>query len=236
MVRRKLKRLLAPSFWKVAKKKFTWVVSPSPGPHKKFECIPLQILLRDILKVVETGREAKKVIARGEVWVDGKPRKDYAYPAGLYDVVWIPKLKKIFRIISTPKGLELVEIDEKEKDVKLVKILNKTTIKGGKTQLNLNDGKNILVEDGSKFKTGDSLLIKLPSLEIVEHLPLKKGMLALIMKGKNKGKMGKVVELIPGKFRTKPKVILEVNGNKIEALKDYVFVIGKDKPIIKVVK
>jgi len=70
-----LKRLAAPEFWPIPKKKYTWVFSPSPGPHKKEECIPLAIVVRDILKLAETGKEAKRIIKAGEVIVDGKVRR-----------------------------------------------------------------------------------------------------------------------------------------------------------------
>lgn len=60
----KLKRLLVPSFWKVPKKVAKWTVAPRPGPHKKFEGIPLQIIVRDILNLAETGKEAKSIIKK----------------------------------------------------------------------------------------------------------------------------------------------------------------------------
>ena len=60
----KLKREWAPEFWKIAKKTKAWAFSPSPGPHPMKECIPLGTVLRDMLKVVETGAEAKKIIKK----------------------------------------------------------------------------------------------------------------------------------------------------------------------------
>ena len=229
----KLKRLLAPDFWKVAKKEMTWVVSPRPGPHKKFECIPLLIIVRNILGFAETGREAKRIIKKGEILVDGKPRKDHAYPVGLFDVVSIPRIGKHYRVVISKKGLKLTEIDEKESGVKICKIKNKTAVKGGKIQLNLHDGKNILVEKkDDKFKTGDSLLVSLPHLKILKHIPLENGSLVVVVKGKNKGKLGKVKEILSGKFNVKPKVIMEADGKEIEVLKEYVYVVGKEKPNI----
>ncbi len=233
----KLKRLLAPDFWKIAKKEMTWVVSPRPGPHKKFECIPLLIIVRNILGFAETGREAKKIIKRGEILVDGKPRKDHAYPVGLFDVVSIPKIGKHYRVVISKKGLKLVEIDGKEAGIKICKVKNKVVVKGGKIQLNLHDGKNILIEKREdKFKTGDSVLVSLPNLKILKHIPLEVGSLAVVVKGKNKGKVGKVKKILAGKFNVKPKIIMDVDGKEIEVLKEYVYVVGKDKPEIKVIE
>ncbi|MEM5879383.1 MAG: 30S ribosomal protein S4e [Candidatus Aenigmatarchaeota archaeon] len=228
----KLKRLLAPDFWKIPKKKMTWAVSPRPGPHKKFECIPLLVIVRDILGLAETGKEAKNIIKRGEVWVDGKPRKDPNYPTGLMDVVSIPKMNKHCRIIPYEKGLKLIEISEKEANSKILRISNKKMVKKAKVQLNFHDGKNLLV-DKDVYKTGDSVLIELPS-KIINHIKLEKGALGLILKGKNAGKLAKVIEIVLTRTQEPRKVICETDGKKLEVVFDYFFVVGKEAPAIKV--
>jgi len=229
----KLKRLLAPKDWRIARKKFKWTVSPSPGPHSKFEYAPLQIIVRDILHFAETGKEAKIIIKKGEVLVDGKPRKDHAYPVGLFDVVSVPKIKEIYRVVPTSSGLDLVKIDEKESNLKICRINDKKTLKDGKIQLNLNDGKNLLVA-GGKYKTGDSLLIEIPSLKIVEHIPMEKGCTGIVVKGKNSGMMCVVDKVYEGLFKKQAKVLCNVNKEKLEILRDHLFVVGKDKPLITV--
>lgn len=229
----RLKRLRAPKFWKIPKKGTKWTVSPRPGPHKKFEGIPLQLLVRDILKLVETGKEAKTIIRKGKIFIDGKPRKDHAFSVGLMDIVAIPELKKFYRVLPTSKGLSLTEIPEDGSNLKLCRINNKKTISKGKTQLNLHDGKNILVPK-DVYKTGDSILLQLPEQKIVDHVKLEKGNLILIFKGKNMGSIGEVKEIIETRTREPNKVICEIEGNKTETIKDYVFVVGKNKPIITV--
>jgi small subunit ribosomal protein S4e len=220
----KLKRLLAPEFWKVPKKTFKFTVSPRPGPHKKFECIPLLIIVRDILKLAETGSEAKKIIKRGEILVDGRKRKDHAYPVGLMDVVSIPRINKHYRVVPCEKGLELVEIDENEARKKICRINNKTILKKGKVQLNLHDGRNIVVEKDD-YKTGDSLVIEVPSQKILQHIKFKVGSLGLILKGKMAGKKGKIEKIIERKsLRESKKVVCDVEGKKLEISKEYFFV------------
>lgn len=228
----KLKRLLAPKFWRVPKKVAKWTVAPRAGPHKKFESIPLQIIVRDILKLAETGKEAKSIIKKGEVFVDGKVRKDHAYAAGLMDVVAVPKIKKYFRVVPTEKGLELVEIEESETDKKICRIKNKASVKKGKLQLNLHDGKNLLV-DKDVYRTGDSLLLKLPEQKILEHIKLENGNIGLIVKGKNSGRLVRIKELVISRSREPNKVICDLENKEIEVLKDYVFVVGKEEPAIK---
>lgn len=234
MARVRLKRLLAPKFWGLEKKQAYWAISPKPGPHKKSECIPLGVIVRDLLGLAETLKEAKKIIKKGEILIDGKPRKDHAFPVGLFDVISIPKIKKHFRIVPFKKGLKLVEIDEEESKLKICRIENKTAVRKGKFQLNLHDGKNLLVEDEG-FKTGDSLLLELPKLKIFKHLPLEPAAIGVAIKGKNAGKMVKILEIKEGKFKQPPKIIGECEGRKVEILKKYVFVVGKEKPEVRVI-
>lgn len=228
----KLKRLLIPSFWKVPKKVFRWAVSPKPGPHPKFYSIPLQVVVRDILKLVETGKEARTIIKRGEILVDGKARKDHAYPTGLFDVISVPRLKKSYRIVPFLRGLKIIEVPEKESNLKICKIKNKTVMKKKRMQINLNDGKNIFAD--GKYSTGDSLLLEVPSLKIIQHIPLEKGSLGIVSMGSNAGKIGEVKEVIHGKMREEPKVVCEIEGKTQSILKERFFVIGKDKPLITV--
>ena len=219
------------------RKKKTWVVSPRPGPHKKFESIPLLILIRDILKLVDAGMDAKKIIKAKEIFVDGKPRNDHKYPVGLFDVVEIPKLGKQYRVVPTHKGLDIIEIPKKEAKLKLCRIKGKTMIRDEILQLNLHDGKNIPIKKEKKvkdvYKTGDSLSIEIPSQKIVEHIKMEKGSSAVLIGGQNIGKVVKIKDIIKTKSREPNKVICETKEKEFEATKDYVFVVGKTKPVIK---
>ena len=230
----KLKRLLAPEFWRVPKKARKYVVAPIPGPHAKFESIPLLILVRDILQLAEKYKDAKKIIKRGEILVDGKVRKDHRFPVGLFDVITIPKLDKHYRIVSAKKFLSVVEISKKEANLKLCKIKIKKKIKGGKLQLGTHDGRTFVV-DKNDYNTHDSLLVQIPENKIKEKLEFKEGMLGLVLKGKNSGRVGKIKEIRPGKFRVPSKVILVIDDVEVEALKRDVFIVGKEKPVITVV-
>ncbi len=228
-----LKRLLAPSFWRVPKKEKKWVVTPRAGPHPKLFSIPLSTILTHIISIAATTTEAKKIIRKGEIFVDGKRRKDYAYPVGLLDTLSVPALKKFYRVVPNTKGLELVETSEKENNLKICRVDKKTILKKSKTQLNLHDGKNILVANGN-YKTGDSLLLELPSLKIVEHLPLEKGNIGIISRGTGAGKLGKIKELIKGTMREPQKVLCGVDKEDRIVSRDSFIVVGKEKPVIKI--
>ena len=103
-----MKRMSAPRWWPILRKERKFVIAPR-GSHPKELSLPLLVLIRDVLKIAETGREAKGIITRGEVLVDKKKRKDPKYGVGLFDVVEIPVMNKAWRIV--PKnGLSIIEI------------------------------------------------------------------------------------------------------------------------------
>ena len=211
-------------------------MKPSPGPHKTFESIPLLVIVRDILKLVDTAKEGKKIIKAREILVDGKARRDHKYAVGLMDVMDIPKIKKTYRIVPKKYGLDLEEIPTKEANLKLCRVNGKSLIRKGKIQLNLHDGRNITIEAKTKkdeFKTGDSVLIELPSQKIVEHIKLAKGNLGIIMGGQNKGEFVKIIDLKKTRSREPNKVVCDLKGREFDAIKDYIFIVGQNKPVIK---
>lgn len=241
-MKKHMKRLLAPKFWKIGRKEKKFAVRPRAGPHALRECIPLLVIVRDILEIVEKGREAKSVIKQRAVLVDGKVRTDHKYPVGLMDVVEIPTLGLVYRLVPTAKGLDLLSLTKaeakKEANKKLCKVIGKTTRRGGKAQLNTHDGRNVRVIKGEakKYKTGDSLVIELPSQKILNHLKMEKGNMVVVTRGKNAGRFAKILEIVTPKAKEPTKAICEVvSGDKerIEVLKTHMFVVGKTKPLIK---
>jgi len=237
-----LKREASPAFWPIHRKEFTWAVKPRPGPHPINRCIPLVLIVREILGLAETRKEARKIISQGKVKVDGKVRRDDRFPAGLMDVISIPELKANYRILPSEKGLTLYPIDEKESEFKLCRIENKTVIRGGHIQLNLHDGRNLLIRvedprnvEEDKYRTLDTLMISIPDQEIIEHLRLEKGMSAILIDGKNIGKHGIIssIEEQTGRKRRNLLVNIEDEKGKIyQSILGYAFVIGDKTPRI----
>jgi len=236
-----LKRHPAPAFWPIKRKEFKWTVKPSPGPHPIERCIPLQIIVRDIQGYAENAREAKMIIARGEVKVDGRVRRDRRFPVGLMDVVEVPKLNKAFRLVPHPMHyLFLHEIPLSEAAFKLCRIEGKTTVKGGHIQLHLHDGRNILirVSDPRKpvedvYRTMDVLKLSLPDSAILDHFQLEPGAVAVAIGGKNIGRVGRIVEISQAVFREQRLVTLEAkDGERFTTSYPYTFVLGRERPVI----
>lgn len=218
-----MKRYSMPEFWPLPRKTETFVTAPMSGPHPKYSCIPLKVIVRDMLKLAENSGEAKKILNEGKVLVDKKIRKEPRFPVGLMDVFEIPELHLMYRVNVDKRGLRMEKLDKEETTFKLCRITGKTTLKGGAHQLNLHDGRNI-VSKGS-YGVGDSLMIEIPSQNILKHFSLKKGEHAFIIAGRNTGVRGKIKDIKERKsMLEKSTVTIESEKGDIETLKDYVMV------------
>jgi len=227
MVKRHLKRLVAPRSWKIKRKGITFVTRPNPGMHSKKNSTSINIVLRDMLGYTKTTRDIKMVIADKGILVDKKQIKDHRFSVGVMDLIEMPKINKSFRILLNKKGnLYPVEIKGDETKIKLCKIVGKSVIKKGKIQLNLNDGRNIII-DKNNYGTGDTLVIQLPEQKIKEHLKLEKGAFVYLSGGKHKGESGIIEEIKDSKIKVKSK-----HGGSFQTSKKFAFVVGKEKSII----
>lgn len=228
-MKRHLKRLVIPKSWSVKKKGLVFVIKPDAGPHPLKLGLPLSVVIRDILGIAKNSKEVRKILHDNETLVDGIRRKELKFPVGIMDVIEFKKSNEFFRVVLDKGKIRLIPIDKKERGIKPCKIIGKTLVKG-KTQLNLYDGKNILVEKDT-YNVGDIVVISLPKQEIKEHIKLEKGCLIYLIGGKHSGDIGKIEDIISNKITYKGK-----NGEIIETLKKYVFVIGKDKPVVSLAK
>lgn len=238
----RLKRKPAPRFWPIHRKEAVWIVRPSPGPHSLEKCLPLSLVLRDILGLAETRKEAKKIIGQGKVYVDGKVRRKDDFPVGLMDVISMPDLNKFYRILPSHKGLFLSPIGKEEADFKLLRVEDKTIAKNGNLQIAFHDGSNLLVkmEDSESpekvvYETFDTLKLGLPEKQVLDKLKTKKGNIAVITGGKNIGKQGKIVEVekTEAKKRRNALVVIEdEKGNRYQTILDFVFSVGGAKSLI----
>lgn len=230
-MKRHLKRLAAPRAWRIPRKEKKWTVKTAPGPHRIEKSIPLLLVLRDLLNHARTSREARKIINGGKVMVDKKVREDYKFPVGLMDVLEIPESKERWIVLFDKHGkIKLNKLTIKRAKNKLCKLLNKTIVKGGKVQLNLHDGRNILIDPKDDiYKTKDSLLIDLKKKSIVGHVPFKEGSKALVTGGKHISKIAEIKEFRVNRGPGANTVVLKDGEEEFETIEDYVFVVGEEK-------
>jgi len=229
----KLKRQTIPAFWQIGRKEKRFALTVSSGTHPIAKSYPLAILLRDILKVVNTMREAKQVITSGEIKVDGIVRQDIHFPVGLMDVVEISSLDTTYRMV--PKdGLIVapIEIPKEEKSLKLCKVTRKVTVSGKKLQYGFHDGRTLVGDQ--KINVNDTCLLTIPEQKVTNTMKLEKGSTALVISGDNAGAIGKVDDIRAGTFILPKRVLVAFEDRRVELPIDMVMAVGVDKPTIKV--
>jgi small subunit ribosomal protein S4e len=227
-----MKRLNAPRTVRLHRKERVWTIRTSPGPHSLKQSIPLGLIIRDYLKLTDTLKEAKRVISNGEIYVDGKIVKSYKHPCGLMDVITIPTIKKDYRLLFDRRGkLTLVPIKAEEAKYKLCRIENKTIVKEKQVQLNLHDGRNKIVKK-DEYKTGDVLKISFEKQKIDDIYKFEKGAVSMIIGGSHIGEIANIgdIEIIDS---PKSNLATMKGSTEFTTLKEYVFPIGKNKPIIE---
>ena len=222
-----LKRLVAPRSWSIARKQNVWTTRPMPGKHSLEGAIPISTILRDYLNVCDTNREAKYILNSGAVLVDQRAVRKPKYPVGLRDVISLPAMKRHYRTMIDDHGrLQFVEIKAAESQWKLLRVENKTVVKGGKVQLNLHDGTNMISD--KKVKTGDVLQVSLPDLKIKKVFEFKEGSQAFIMGGADVGSLSEIKgsEITRS---TKPNLVMY---DGFQTIKSYSFVVGDKKSLV----
>jgi len=233
-----LKRLPAPSYWPIHRKEAEWAPKPDPGAHKSNSCLPLGIIRRDALGMAKTRREVVRILSQGKVKIDGRIRTEENFPVGLMDVVELADANIAYRVLPIErKGLSLVRITKEEAKFKLCKVIRKKVAPKGLLQFGVHDGRNVTLPkdaESAKYETNDTLRLGLPAQRILNHLKFEKGYTALVVAGRNLGKVGKIVDTQQG-TATRPAMVTieDQTGNKIDTIVDYTFVVGTDKPAIK---
>ena len=192
-----IKRIAAPKTWPVRKKESKYLMKPKAGKNLDL-CLPICIILRDVLNLVKTKHEFKKVLNDKDIYVNNKIVKEANHPVGFFDIISIPRIKKHYRLeISANKKITALEIDEKDSHNKPYKVIGKTILKGGRLQLNLYEGANFIggKDEMKKIKVNDSVLVDMAKNNIIKHIPLQTGSFAWITKGKHIGKNGRITDV-----------------------------------------
>ncbi|MHA1144710.1 MAG: 30S ribosomal protein S4e [Candidatus Helarchaeota archaeon] len=237
-----LKRYSVPKFWGLHTKEKTWAVKPMPGPHGINESIPLLNLIRDVFKLANTNKEAKIVLSKREIMIDNVIRTEAKFPVGFMDTIEIPKIKKTYRVLyKYRRGLVPFEIPEEEKNTKLCRVIGKTVLKGNRLQLNLHDGRNIIISDDierkdelKNVKIRDVLKITVPDQEVLDIIKFKEGNLVLVTAGKHLGQYGVIKSIIQRLGTQANTVVIESKDETFETKLDYAFVLGETEPLISV--
>ncbi len=232
--RRHVKRLAKPKAVPIPAKKAVYLKKVQPGPHPDHSSVGVGTMLVELLKVAKTAREARTLLRSGAVLVDGRPVRDMGFPVGLMDSVSIPATQIHFRVTFAKGKLVFSKITPENAKFKLCRVNSKRRLSKSKTQLNLHDGRNILVGDGSKYSTGGTLKVSLPDQEILEFLPLSKGATCFVYQGRHSGTIAILEELFERESSHATEARLaSADGSAFTTLKNYLLVVGKDFVLAK---
>lgn len=233
----KAKRSASPEFWQISRKDKRFVVRTSPGPHPKAYSYPLLVVLRDVLNLAKTRKEALSVLNEGKVSVDGRVVKSESFPVGLMDVIDFPDVGRSFRMVPHYGRLVPVEIGSKEKDLKLCHVRSKKTVRGSKLSYGLHDGRVIFPEAEVDIKPGDACIIKVPGQEFQASFRLGKETLALLIRGEKSGEIATVEDLKSGTYsRGSIATIRFADGTSSELPTSVLLPLGKQVPEITLTK
>ncbi len=237
----RLKRKPAPAFWPIHRKELPWVVKPQSGSHSLEKCVPLTLVLRDMLGVAQTRKEGKLILAQGKVSVNGVVYKRDDIPVGLMDVIAMSDSNQYYRVMPSHKGLILAPISKEESTVSLVRVENKSTVTNG-VQIALHDGSNLLVKVADPknpvevtYETFDILKISYPEKTVLATLKTKEGNLAIITGGKNVGTIGKIVEIEKTEAKKRRQALVTVEdakGTRYQTIMDFIFSLGEAAPMV----
>lgn len=234
-----LRRATAPSWWPITRKGFVWAVKPSPGPHPASLSVPIAVILRDVLRYAYTLREVRRILAEKKVYVDWKAITDYKYPVGLMDTIYLKDAEEYYRMLPHPtKFYMLHAISEKESEIKPLRVKNKVTIKNAKIQLTFHDGRSLVIDTSNELyksvRTLDTIVLNLKTKKILSHLPLKQGVIAYVINGRNVGFVGRVESIQPIFKRLRAVTELRsLDGQAVtRTILEYIMVVGKEEPAI----
>lgn len=224
------KRLSAPKNYPIDRKSTTYVIG-GKGPHPTDDGLPLLVVLRDVLGYADSKKEANQVMGDGKVLVDGTPRKNPAYTVGFMDVISFPDMDEHYRVLFDTRGFLLKEVEDS--DLKLARVKRKTTLKGGVTQVNLEDGNNLEVDDNHDTKS--SLVLSLPDKDVEKEIAFEEGNVAYVKGGKHAGTLATITEITEERGGQQRTVTLETEDDEeFKTVERNVFMVGEDEPEVDV--
>ena len=222
------KRLAVPKSWPVERKEETYTTKAAAGPHGE-SGVPLLIVLRDVLGYVDSKKEARYALGEDSVLVNGKAVSDERQPIGMFDILAFREREEYYRVFPDEGGrLSLTPIDADSAGSKLGKIVGKTQITGGDTQLALHDGATLLVEDATEYDTNDSIVVSNDDDDIVAHFTYGEGALVTAVSGSHAGRIGTIdeIQVTPGSSANN--VLIEDGDDRFETIEEYVVVIDEN--------
>jgi small subunit ribosomal protein S4e len=230
-----LKRLRAPDSWHIPKKTNKFITKTAPGPHNA-NAMPITVWLRDHMGFALTKKEVKQILSQKDIIINGRPCRNPNMGIGIFDIISLPKIGKHYRILRDKRGRhKTIEINAESARTRLAKVRGKTIVPGGKVQLNLRYGANILADN--RYKPGDSVIISLSDEDrftIIDHFPFAVGNMAMVIGGKHSGKIAKITDIqkIPGSVPNRVTLTDASTGTMFDTVETYIYMVGRETPAL----
>lgn len=229
--RKHLKRHSMPTAWPTFRKTATFAVKPKPGSMKQKYIVPVVVMLRDVLNLVHTTKEAKYTVFKKYLKLNGREVQDIKTPIGIFDILEIEKIGKKYSFLFDTQGrIKVFEVSDSNV---YTKVINKTLVKGGKVQINTMSGVNVLVDTkkAKTISTSSTLVIDIISKKIQSVLELKEKALVYVMDGKYKGNFADVVEFTHYNGVAPDLVSIKMGDENHITAKEYCFVVDEKRRI-----
>ena len=218
---RHIKRLASPRYMHVAKKVDAYIIKPNAGRHTRTTSIALSTVLKEKLGMVGSSKEARNVIRRGNVEVNGKVIKDERFPVGFGDVIKPKSGNETYLISVGNRGM--MSIDKRGSESKQVlKVVGKYISKGNKEMIRLYNG--VVMQSPGNVHVNDSVVIGNGKVDKV--IKLEAGAKCLIVKGVHASDTGTISAIKPGTALRDATVEIKGKSGTAETLLDNVMVIG----------
>jgi small subunit ribosomal protein S4e len=234
-----LKRVFAPKSWMLDKLGGVWAPRPSQGPHKLRDSIPLTVIVQHRLKYALTGREVKMVLndKEGNVFVDGRVRRDEKFPAGFMDVVNIKKTGENFRVLYDTKGkFVLRSIKSDEAKFKLCKVKRREMGPNKIPYIVTHDGRTIRFPHPD-IGIHDTVKVDIESGKVLDFIKFETGNLVSVTHGNNIGRVGVLTSRDRHLGGFDIVHVRDAHGHTFATRIGNVFIIGKGKnPLIALPK
>ncbi|KAF7700707.1 40S ribosomal protein S4-A [Cucumispora dikerogammari] len=223
-----LKRLAAPKSWSLKKSEGKYAPRPTPGPHKKDECIPLNLILTKLLNVTKSTKEIQYVLKNQLIKINGVKRTDPKFPVGLFDVITLATLKstnKHYRLIlNTCAKFKLIEIATNGENYRISKVTSKCLRRGNTPFIYTSQGTSHRYCD-PEIQVTDTVKIN-EANEVKGFLHFEVGKEAYLIKGKNAGCIGVIISIEKRANGFSLVKMRDSNGRVFSTTENFCMVIG----------
>ncbi len=226
MVKNHLMRIAAPRSWNIERKKTKFVSRPRPGAHSLQNCMSLNLVLKEILRVVQTTKETKYLVHEKRVLINGAPVHDIRQGLGFMDVLTLLDAGQHYRVSLNHRG-ELAMVLVTDHTMRIARIVAKGTVKKSVQRITLHDGSTVNY-DGNCARGDGVLLDEKGALKQV--LPLQEGASVLLTGGSHIGSIGTVQSFATRGYEHL--ITVRAGARTFTTKKEFAFVVGKDTPSI----